>query len=141
MIVVGPDIPKNERRDAMVYLQDIMATSLDLAGVDKPGYVEFNSLLPMIRDPLQKSAYESIYGCYLPDTQRMVRKDSMKLIVYPKAKTVRLYDLANDPLELKDLAGDPSNWNTIRKLFGELLDLQKRMDDELDLAAIFPELI
>lgn len=141
LVVVGPNIPENEKRDAMVYLQDIMATSLDLAGVQKPKYVEFNSLLPMIRDPQKKSSYDTIYGCYLPDAQRMVRRDNLKLIVYPQAKTVRLYDLAADPLELRDLTGDPSNWGTIRDLFAELLQLQKQMDDELDLAAIFPELI
>ena len=141
LVVVGPNIPGNEKRDAMVYLQDIMATSLDLAGVQKPKYVEFNSLMPLIRDPGKKSSYDTIYGCYLPDAQRMVRRDNMKLIVYPQAKTVRLYDLAADPLELRDLTGDPSYWGTIRDLFAELLQLQKKMDDELDLSAIFPELI
>lgn len=141
MIVVGPDIPANERRDAMVYLQDIMATSLDLAGAEKPHYVEFNSLLPLIEDSGKESAYDTIYGCYLPDTQRMVRKDNLKLIVYPKAKTVRLFDLDADPLELRDLAGDPSKWKVIRTLFGELLKLQEKMDDELDLRPVFPDLI
>ncbi len=141
MVVVGPDIPANERRDAFVYLQDIMATSLDLAGVAKPTYVEFNSLLPLIEDSGRKSAYDVVYGAYQADLQRMIRKDNMKLIVYPKAKTVRLYDLEADPLELKDLAGDPSNWPVIRKLFGELLKLQEDMDDALDLKEVFPELI
>ncbi len=141
MVIVGPNIPENEKRDAMVYLQDIMATSLDLAGVSKPKYVEFNSLLPLIKNPKKESAYETIYGAYLPDTQRMIRRNNLKLMVYPKARIVRLYDLNADPLELKDLAGDPSNWKIIKSLFGDLLKLQKQMDDKLDLAEVFPELI
>ena len=54
MIVVGPDVPENEKREALVYLQDVMATTLDLAGVDKPKYVEFNSLMPLLK--IQKRA-------------------------------------------------------------------------------------
>ena len=36
MMVLGPDIPKGKKIDVDVYLQDIMATSLELAGIEKP---------------------------------------------------------------------------------------------------------
>jgi choline-sulfatase len=140
LIVVGPDIPKNEQREALVYLQDIMATTLDLADVPKPEYVEFNSLLPLIRDARKASAYDSVYGCYVADRQRMIRKGDMKLIVYPKAKRLRLYNLEDDPLELDDLAGSPQHWQTIQDLFTQLVRLQTSMDDKLDLRTSFPEM-
>lgn len=140
LIVVGPDIPKNEQRQALVYLQDVMATTLDLANVAKPEYVEFNSLLPLIRDANKASAYDSIYGCYLADRQRMIRKGDMKLIVYPHAKRLRLYDLKADPQELDDLSGNPEHWKTIRSLYKQLIVLQKDMDDTLDLKRYFPEM-
>jgi len=140
LIVVGPGIPQGEKRSPCVYLQDIMATTLDVAGVPKPDFVEFQSLLPYIRDPGCKSAYDAIYGCYLADLQRMVRVGDWKLIVYPKAKVVRLFNLADDPQEMHDLAADPDQEQRISDLFARLLKLQEQMDDSLDLRAAFPEL-
>lgn len=141
LIIVGPDIPQNEQRKALVYLQDILPTTLDLAGVDKPAYVDFNSLMPLIRDPEAKGAYEAIYGCYLEDAQRMIREGDLKLIVYPRAGRVRLFNLNADPHEIHDLAGDPSQWPTIQRLFRKLTALQEDLHDELDLAGIFPGLL
>ena len=140
LFVVGPGIPKGEKRDAMVYLQDVMATTLDLAKVKKPDYVEFNSLLPLINDPSKKSEYDAIYGCYLADKQRMIRDGDFKLIVYPQAKRVRLYDLGSDPMELNDLSGAPAQWDRVRSLYNRLRKLQVEMDDQLDLDEYFPEL-
>jgi arylsulfatase A-like enzyme len=140
MIVVGPDVPAGERRDAMVYLQDVMATTLDLAGVKKPEYVEFNSLMPLIRNAGKASAYDEIYGCYFPDRQRMIRVGDMKLIAYPHAGRVRLYDLAADPEELNDLAGDPRRWKEIRSLFKQMIALEEKMEGPLDLTEFFPDL-
>jgi arylsulfatase A-like enzyme len=141
LIVVGPNIPKNEQREALVYLQDVMATTLDLADVAKPEYVEFNSLMPLIKDAKKASAYDAIYGCYVADRQRMIRVGDMKLIVYPRAKRLRLYDLKADPKELDDLSCNPEYWKTIRSLFKQLVQLQKDMDDKLELAKYFPEMV
>ncbi len=140
LIVVGPNIPEGERRDAYVYLQDIMATTLDLAGVEKPTYVDFNSLIPVIKDAENKGSYGAVYGAFNATFQRMVRVGNHKLIVYPEADVVRLYNLSEDPLEMNDLAGNPELKPLIRSLFKRLLRLQKEMDDPLDLTAKFPEL-
>ncbi|MCP4451356.1 MAG: sulfatase-like hydrolase/transferase [Planctomycetes bacterium] len=141
LIVVGPNIPKNEQREALVYLQDVMATTLDLANVAKPEYVEFNSLLPLIEDAKKASAYDAIYGCYVADRQRMIRVDDMKLIVYPRAKRLRLYNVGSDPLELDDLSSNPEYWKTIRGLLKQLVQLQEDMDDKLDLKTFFPDML
>ena len=37
-IVTGPDIPANKEVSAGIYYQDVMASSLDIAGVEKPDY-------------------------------------------------------------------------------------------------------
>ena len=49
LLVVGPDIPKKQKIEHEVYLQDIMATSLELAKIDQPDEIEFNSLLELAR--------------------------------------------------------------------------------------------
>ena len=139
MIVMGPKIPKNKKVEADVYLQDVMATSLEIAGVPKPNYVEFNSFLDLAKGTTEKSHYEAIYGAYL-SVNRMIRKDNFKLLVYPKLKKVLLFDLKNDPEEMNDIAAIPSNKKQVKSLFKELLQLQKEMDDPLDLTAIYKAL-
>ncbi|WP_297086631.1 sulfatase-like hydrolase/transferase [uncultured Draconibacterium sp.] len=137
LIVIGPDVPKNKRKDVDVYLQDIMATTLDLAGVDKPEYVEFNSLMPFVKNEREESFYPAIYGCYKHHMQRMIRKDGFKLIVYPHGKVMRLFDVNTDPLEMTDLADNPEFAEKKQQLFNDLLALQKEMDDPLDLEILF----
>lgn len=135
-IVVGPDVPQDERRETPIYLQDVMATSLELAGVKQPEHVEFRSLLPIIQGE-QSGHYEAIYGAYL-DLQRMVAQDGYKLIVYPEANKLRLYHVAEDPHELHDLAGRPESGPIIQKLAAALRQLQAETGDPLDLTALLP---
>lgn len=137
LIVVGPNIPANEKRDMQVYLQDIMATSLDLAGVAKPEYVEFNSLMPMINKEVTTSNYDEIYGAYIK-FQRMVRTEKYKMIVYPNAKKILIFDMVNDPQEMTDLADNADYAEVKKDLVARLKKQQKLMDDQLDLHEAFP---
>jgi len=138
LIVVGPNIPENEKRDMQVYLQDVMATSLDLAGIEKPEYVEFNSLMPMVNNEVNVSPYSEIYGAYI-NLQRMVRTDKFKMIIYPKAKKIRMFDMENDPEEMNDLADNKEYAQVKSELVDKFKNQQKIMDDPLDLHPIFPE--
>lgn len=140
MIVIGPDIPKNEKRDMDVYLQDIMASALDVAGVEKPEYVEFSSFMAQAKGEQTESNYDAIYGGYR-ELQRMIRKDDFKLIAYPTAKKLRLFDMQNDPFEMNDLSDSEKYQDLKRSLFQDLLQLQKDLNDEVDLKAVFPEMI
>jgi len=138
LIVAGPDIPENEKCEMQVYLQDIMATTLELAGIEKPEYVEFNSLIPLINQGKTESFYPEIYGAYI-DFQRMVRTDKFKLVVYPKARKMLLFDLENDPLEMNDLSDDPNFQATKLQLISRLKAQQESMNDKLDLHLTFEE--
>ncbi|MEM9329420.1 MAG: sulfatase-like hydrolase/transferase [Bacteroidota bacterium] len=140
LIVNGPGIPANEIRDQQVYLQDVMATALELGGADGMEAVEFKSLMPIINDAATGDNYEPVYGCYTR-LQRMVIKDDWKMILYPEISKVRLYNLVEDPEEINDLGEDPGQEARIRGLFTELLKLQQQMGDELDLSEAFGEWI
>ncbi len=131
-IVTGPDIPANRKVSADIYYQDVMASSLDIAGIEKPEYVQFNSVMDLARGARTESFYDAIYGCYM-DLQRMIRKDGFKLIVYPEAYKTLLFDLENDPWEINDLSEDPDYQDIKTGLFNDLLNLQKEMNDELEL--------
>ncbi|TWU05917.1 Arylsulfatase [Stieleria varia] len=135
LFVIGPDVKQGGRNDQPVYLQDVMPTTLELAGVERPEHVEFQSLLPLLDG--KKSQYDAVYGAYL-EKQRSIRTERFKLIAYPGAKTLRLYDIQADPLEMKDLAGDDEHQSTVKDLFAKLTDLQKQMHDEVSLAGCLP---
>jgi len=136
MMVVGPGIPKGKLLHQDVYLQDIMATSLELANMEKPDYVQFHSYMDIIEGKRQKSHYDGVYGAYM-DVQRMIRKDGFKLLIYPKIEKVLLFDMDNDTNEMSDLSDNPEYTEKVKTLFSELLVLQKTMDDRLDLSALY----
>ncbi|MHC4477277.1 MAG: sulfatase-like hydrolase/transferase [Planctomycetota bacterium] len=138
LMVVGPGIAANRKIDARVYLQDIMPSTLEVAGIDKPGHVQFKSLMPLIEGKVEKS-YEAIYGAYL-DVQRMVTEGNYKLILYPQIRKVLLYNLKKDPHEMDNLADMGEHMPTIKKLFARFLELQSETGDELDLKSVYPEL-
>ena len=137
LMVVGPNIPKGKKVDADVYLQDVMATTLEIAGIQKPDYVEFNSLLDLTKGTQSKSAYDAVYGVYEKGLQRMIRKQNFKLIVYPKSQKILLFNLENDPLEINDISADLKNSEIIKTLLKDLIQLQEDMGDQLDLKLMY----
>jgi arylsulfatase A-like enzyme len=70
----------------------------------------------------------------------MVRTDKFKLIVYPKANKIRLFNVQEDPAEINDLADNPEFKMVKKELAERLKKQQQLMDDPLDLHPIFPEL-
>lgn len=129
LILVGPGIPKNKKYNQQVYLQDVSATMMDLAGVAKPKTTVFHSLMPYINDDA-KSVYPAIYSCYL-NLQRMLRTDQHKLIVYPKLDKLLLFDLEIDPEELRDRSADPAYQSVKRELMDLLYKQQLELKDPL----------
>jgi len=139
LMVAGPGVQAGKKLNGAVYLQDIMATTLELAGVKTPDYVEFKSLMPMIRGERSRN-YDEVYGAYTRDLQRMIIAEGHKLILYPKVPVARLYNLKDDPQEMNDLAGKPGSKPLMKRLFARFLKLQQSMGDPLDVKAAFPEL-
>ena len=137
--IVGPGMEAGRRIDERIYLQDVAPTVMELAGAEVPPHMDFKSLLPLIEGE-QDEHYPAIYGTYT-NKQRMVIEDDWKLIVYPKVPVVRLYNLAEDPLEMNDRADDPAQAPRIRRLFASLQALQAEFDDPLDLSGLAQQLL
>ena len=136
LLITGPDIPKNKTIEHEIYLQDIMASSLELAEIPKPKSIAFKSFLSLIKGKEKKLLYpEGIYGAYM-DSQRMIRKDGFKLMVYPKIKKILLFDLKNDPLEQHNISDQNQFKGKVKTLFENLLLLQRKHRDSLDLSGI-----
>jgi choline-sulfatase len=138
-IIAGPNIPAHQTNSAPIYLQDAMATALEIAQAAKPEHIAFQSLLPHINKPDSSPKREVIYGAYL-HLQRAIIHQDWKLIVYPEAKVTRLYHLSTDPHEMQDLAPHPEHQARAKSLFQILLAEQKNLQDPLDLTPLFREL-
>ena len=136
--VNGPSIPRGKRIDTPVYLQDVMPSTLELAGIDKPAHVQFKSVLPLISGKRDRS-YDAVYGAYL-GVQRCVIVGDHKLLLFPRAKRAFLFNLKEDPQEMKDLATLPGSNAIMKKLFARLLKLQNETGDSLNLKQTFPDL-
>ena len=137
LLAAGPDLPSGTEVSSDIYLQDIMATSLSLAGIEKPDFVDFNSFLNLANGVASELPLPNgVYGAYM-DTQRMIRKDGFKLILYPRNRELLLFDLNADPLEMNDLSDNPQYAAKVRNLFEDLLSLQAQMEDPLDLMDSF----
>jgi choline-sulfatase len=131
-IISGPGIKAGQKIDQPIYLQDAMATSLDLAKAKKPDYVEFQSLLPIIKGE-KKTNVKRVYGKYI-NYQRMILEGNWKLIFYPFAsQKMRLYNVKKDPDEMNDLSKNPEYAAKMAELKAEFKILQKEMGDTLDL--------
>jgi choline-sulfatase len=135
-LAVGPGAQPGRRITTPIYLQDVMPTTLDLAGLPREG-IDYRSLRPALHGEVEAIRRPDLYGAYM-DLQRAVIHDGWKLIAYPKVPVLRLYHLAVDPSERVDLAGDAAHAARRRDLFQRLLALQRDLQDPLDLTQAFP---
>ena len=138
-IVSGPGVPQNKKIQSPIYLQDVMPSTLAIAGVQKPDHVDFKNIMPLVSDKNALPPYDEIYGAYL-DAQRSITVGNEKLLVYPNVPTVRVYNISKDPFEMNDIAKTKQGKAIASKLFPRLLNLQNKMADNLDLKKSFPEL-
>jgi arylsulfatase A-like enzyme len=126
LVIAGPSVPKNKRRQALCYLRDLYPTICDLTGIPTPESVEGKSLKPVIAGK-QDTVYSEIYG-YFRDKQRMVRNKRYKLIHYPHLDRHQLFDLQKDPHEKKDLSVDKRHDKVFRELQEKLATWLDRTD-------------
>ncbi len=129
LIIIGPGIKAGTHSDALVYLQSMYATTCELAGLKTPSTVDFPSLKGIL-DGEKDKGYDAIFGNYR-DLQRMVRTDKHKLIIYPHNGKQQLFDLENDPDEMKNLIDDKNYKSVKKKLYNRFLSLQKEVGDTL----------
>lgn len=119
MIVSGrpedPNLVCGRTDDRLVGLQDVMPTLLGAAGITAPSTVDGRSMLD---DPQR----EFIYGEFGEDahSSRMIRDREFKLIWYPVGNHFQLFNIADDPREMRDLASDPDSSDVMEQLKSKL---------------------
>jgi arylsulfatase A-like enzyme len=110
--------------DEFVYLQDLFPTFLELAGLPTPDEPDTMSILELILGREKPTGRDSIYAQFyaqlFPFEQRMVRTRTHKF-AYNRTDISELYDLVNDPWEMKNLIDLPET----EALQSELIDIMR----------------
>jgi arylsulfatase A-like enzyme len=134
LIFAGPGIPENKRVSAYVYLNDIYPTLCDMAGIPAPATVEGASLKPAFGHGSFKGR-DHLFFAYA-NLQRAVVKDSFKLARYNVngAHPVQLFDLRNDPWELRNLAYEREYQQQVQAMTALLSASMQQLNDFCDFA-------
>ena len=93
--------------------------------------MEGKSLAPLFRNPKAR-VRDSVFLAYR-HVQRGVRTDDWKLILYNVGgkQTTQLFDLRNDPWEIKNLAAQEPG--RVKEMLALLRQWMKQVEDPLDL--------
>lgn len=127
-------ITPGQSTESLVELIDVVPTVLQLCGVNIPDNVQGRSLSPLLKGETD-SHREHVISEYADNAEAMVRTNRWKLIhsagnrrsrdgyapdQTPSGPTTRLYDLAEDPSELRDVAGLAEHREVVERLLDVL---------------------
>ena len=136
LVFAGSGI-KHGSSEALVYLLDLLPTICDLAGAKSPANIDGQSLAPILRG--EKATVRSSLGTAYRDVQRTIRDDRWKLIRYPQINRTQLFDLANDPDEMRNLVRRPEHADQLSRMTRLLEEWQRTVGDKQPLAVDHPQ--
>jgi uncharacterized sulfatase len=120
---------QTQSTNARVQLQDLYRTLSDLCGLPAPpSNIEGRSIAPLMRSPKQKWDHPAYSMMEMQAVHGLsVRKNNWHYVEYDEGKNGEfLTDIEKDPLELKNLAGDPK----YSRIVAELKTLVRKMPTE-----------
>jgi len=130
MIVQGPDVPAGGRRQQLVGLQDVLPTLTAMAGCPLDRDVHGLDLTAACADDdaPTRDLYFSHY-CEPPHQVAMVTDGRMKYCYAQWGPTEELYDLAEDPRELVNLASQPGSDSLLAEWRAKLISEARKWGD------------
>ena len=151
-------VEASSRDDHLVNNTDLAPTLLSLAGVEPPGFMQGRSIEPLLvgEDPSdwRQSTYYRYWMNYAHHdvpAHYGVRTKDFKLVFFyglpldaPGAKRAEtrpgweLYDLRSDPLEMRNVYGEPAYKEVAANLKADLLRLKSELGDDDE---TYPELM
>lgn len=123
--------------DKMAVNLDWAPTILDLAGVQVPSEMQGRTLVPLLRGEKPASwrkdwlyEYYEYPGPHNVRKNRGIRTDRYKLIhYYEEPQEFELYDLQEDPGELRNLHGEAAYTQLERELLNRIAELRRETGD------------
>lgn len=105
LLMRGPGIRAGQGCDALLYSWDLFPTLCDLTGVPAPADLDARSLVPLLQG--ETAEHRRSLHAHYRGFQRMAKNDRYKLIQYAvgQQRHTQLFDLRNDPWEMRNLAG------------------------------------
>jgi len=150
LIIAGPGLKAGSTVDAIVQLEDLCPTVLDMAAVPypepqvlgpyhkgRPRALPGRSLLGLCRgqaaprdwrDAAYVESYNNIYGSEPTSWARTIRTAEWRYTMYPAGTGEQLFRLREDPNETKNLAFDPRFANARTRMRDRLLELMILQD-------------
>jgi arylsulfatase A-like enzyme len=139
-------IRPNSVQDKIAINTDFAPTFMDAAGLSVPEAMQGRSLVPLFKGETPANWRKSFYYRYYHDPGHHntrahygVRTETHKLIHYWKKDQWELFDLKNDPNELRNIYSDPSQQQVIASMKQELFRLKKELKDEDQFAHELPK--
>ena len=136
LILSGPGIPPKSTTDALVYLFDVFPGLCDLCNLPAPEEIDGINITPIIKGRAEK-VRNSLYTAYR-NTIRAVRTKDWKFIRYPQRNYSQLFNLKEDPLEINNLAANPSYNSKVAEMMELLEELHTSTNDT---ATLKPKII
>ena len=145
LIVRGPGVKPGAVTELFALNNDYAPTFLDLAGLPVPAAMQGRSLVPLLRGEAPADWRTSMYYRYYHDpgdhntrAHYGVRTATHKLIHYWKKDAWEMFDLASDPAEQRNIAGDEKQAAKFAELKAELARLKREFKDDDQFAAEIP---
>ena len=135
LLVRGPGIAPG-RAPGFAYLFDIFPTLCELTGIEVPEGVDGKSLVPVLAGDA-RTVRDEVFTAYKQD-QRALRDERWKLIQYPRINETQLFDLATDPHEMHNLAGEPAHAPRVADMLARLATRQVALGDPAPLTSADP---
>jgi arylsulfatase A-like enzyme len=114
---LGLEALRGEVRQDLVELRDVLPTFLDAAGLPRPAIIEGASLLDCLRGaPWRKVLDLEHASCYQPKDGWVALMDARhKYIYHTVTGEQQLFDLQEDPHELRDLAAESASSSLVQQ--------------------------
>jgi choline-sulfatase len=112
---------RNARSKTLVSLTQVLPTLLDLCGLPVPSGLDGGSLVQDLREPnrTRDTTVFSEYNLRNPNAKYMIRRGDYKLNYYVN-DIAELFNLKDDPKEMKNLALSPEHKGKVEELKSQL---------------------
>ena len=133
LIISGPGVAVGEETSGLVSLMDFCPTLLELGGNEPFDVCDSRSFVPLLDNPKGmeasfNTAYGEYHGTRFNLAQRIFWQGDWKF-VFNGFDFDELYDLANDPHEMKNLVNEQEHAARVREMMTEVWRIVRETGD------------